>query len=72
MCNSQIDPPQQHATKGITIEKLSQNQKDALPQTDAISNKSNKTIGSIKTINLKGTIPLGTRLNPKKMRYAPI
>ena len=68
--NSQTDPPQQDVTKGIMIAKLSQTQKDALPQTDVISNKSNKTIKSIKTINLKGTTPLGTRLNLKKMGYA--
>ena len=40
VCSSQTD---QHATKEIMISKLSQTQKDALPQTDAISNKSNKT-----------------------------
>ena len=70
MFNSQTAPPQQHVTKGIMIAKLSQTQKDALPQIDAISNISNKTIKSIKTINLKGTTPLGTRLNLNKMGYS--
>ena len=46
------------------IATLSQTQKDA--PTDAISNNSSRTIGSTKTINVRGTIPLETRLNPKK------
>ena len=70
VCNSQTNPHQQHAIKGIKIEKLSHTQKDAPPQTDAISNKSNKTIWSIKEINFIETIPPGTCLNPKKMGYA--
>ena len=71
VCNSQTNPPQQHTTKGVMITKLSQTQKDALPQTDAISNKSTRTIRSIKTINLKGTTSLGTRLNLNKDVICP-
>ena len=55
-----------HDSKTLT------NSKGCFAQTDVISNKSTRTIRSIKTINLRGTTLLGTHLNLKKMGYAPI
>ena len=68
--NNQTNPPQRCATKEVVIAKLSQSQKDALPQTDAVSNQSTKTTRLMKTIKIGGTTTLGTCLNPTKMGYA--
>ena len=58
-------------SKSHDVKKRHKLKRMLCPPGDAISNQSAKTIRSMRTITLRGTTPLETHLDPKKIGNLP-